>query len=66
LARITDVDFDLTFDPPLNPGKPVVDDDEPSGTARVALRKLGERMEYDWSDFKRVDAYRSDGTKSKK
>ncbi|MEO6244717.1 MAG: hypothetical protein ABIQ12_04705, partial [Opitutaceae bacterium] len=41
LARITDVDFDLTFDPPLNPGKPVVDDDEPSGTARVALRKLG-------------------------
>lgn len=66
LARVTDVDFDLAFDFATPSGDDSSRSDEarasnggqPSGTARVALSKLGERMEFEWSDFKRVDAYR--------
>ncbi|MDB6167405.1 MAG: hypothetical protein JWM88_269 [Verrucomicrobia bacterium] len=67
LAKITDVDFDLTLDGidegekstkghPKAPPKPQ-EEDQVTGTARVALTKFGERMEYEWSDFKRVNAY---------
>jgi len=71
LARITDIDFDLVFDSgPLGSAaseknsapvaeKKAANSDQPTGTARVALSKLGERMEFEWSDFKRVDAYRA-------
>lgn len=66
LAKVTDVDFDLEFDfaPPTgNASSPSAEarapnGDQPSGTARVALSKLGQQMEFEWSDFKRVDAYR--------
>lgn len=55
LAKITDIDFDLTFDSPEDEGT-----DQPSGTARVSLFKFGERMSYEWWDFKRMDSYRTD------
>ena len=63
LAKITDVDFDLTFDGNEARGKATNDDDDPNGTAKISLSKLGTRMEYEWSEFKRVDAYRSSALK---
>ncbi len=60
LAKITDVDFDLTFDGVDAAGKAQSgDQQQPSGTARVAMSKFGERMEYEWEDFKRVNVYRA-------
>jgi hypothetical protein len=65
LARITDVDFDITTDA-ADDRKPETKGeggkDQISGTARVALTKLGERMEYEWWEFKRVDPYRGGRT----
>lgn len=66
LAKVTNVDFDLAFDfapPSGNASSPsaetrAANSEQPSGTARVALSKLGQQMEFEWSDFKRVDAYR--------
>ena len=58
LAKVTDVDFDLTFDGVDAHGKRNDPDDEPNGTAKVSFSKLGTQMQYEWSDFKRVDAYR--------
>ena len=58
LAKITGVDFDMSFDPADEDPKASADDGQTSGTARVTMSKLGERMEYEWSDFKRVSAYR--------
>lgn len=51
LARVLDIDLDLQMEPP-----PTVDpaDAKPSGTARAVVTKLGDRVEYSWSDFKRV------------
>lgn len=57
LAKITDVDFDLTFEPPEKPAKKGQPDDEAAGKASASITKLGRRMEYAWSDFKRVQAY---------
>jgi hypothetical protein len=51
LARILDIDLDLQMAPP-----PAADpaDAKPSGTARAVVTKLGDRVEYFWSEFKRV------------
>jgi hypothetical protein len=57
LARITDVDFDLTFDGRDEHAVPPKPNDELNGTAKVSLQKFGEKMEYEWRDFKRVNAY---------
>ncbi|MBS0630299.1 MAG: hypothetical protein JSS11_00155 [Verrucomicrobia bacterium] len=54
LAKITDVDFDLSFD---EGAKKSGADDEAAGKASASITKLGRRMEYGWSDFKRVEAY---------
>lgn len=52
LAKILDIDLDVQMEPP-----PTVDpaDAKPSGTAHAVVTKLGDRVEYYWSDFKRVD-----------
>jgi hypothetical protein len=55
LAHIMDVDLAMQFDP----YQPVSEAGEPSaanpeGKAKVVVSKLGQRMEYAWSDFKRV------------
>jgi hypothetical protein len=55
LARVLDVDFDMQMNPPV--GSAVAADPamaKPDGTAKVVVNKLGERIEYAWSDFKRV------------
>jgi hypothetical protein len=60
LAKITDGELDLTFnsadDESAGPGSA-----QPTGSARVAVSKLGERAEFTWSDFKRVTPARSEG-----
>jgi hypothetical protein len=54
LARITDLDVDLRINP-VDDGSPDVPDDVESGsTARVKISRLGNPVEYNWSDFKRV------------
>lgn len=54
MARITDVDLDVRFDPIVHD----FSDEEPptkaSGTAHVVLFKMGDRAEYSWSEFKQV------------
>lgn len=59
LAKITDIDLDVHFDPSGQDANSEAGDVETSGSARVALWKLGDRMEYEWSDFKRVTPYAS-------
>ena len=53
LAKITDGDLDLSF---LNfdPDGVGPEASQPTGSARVAVSKFGERAEFTWSDFKRV------------
>lgn len=52
LARILDIDLDVQMEPP-----PTADPAEakPSGTAHAVVSKFGDRVEYFWSDFKRVE-----------
>lgn len=67
LVRVTDIDFDFALGaaaPPEQKSPSAAEDkvaagDRLTGTGRVALSKLGERMEFEWSDFKRVDAYQA-------
>lgn len=55
LARIIDVDFDMKIDssrpPGVTPGPATA---QPRGLAHVVISRLGKRIEYTWSDFKRV------------
>lgn len=54
-ARVMDVDFDLQLNHSKRDGEesdPALT--KPEGTARAVVNKLGERVEYVWSDFKRV------------
>jgi hypothetical protein len=52
LARILDIDLDVQMAPP-----PAADpaNAKPSGTAQAVVSKFGDRVEYYWSEFKRVD-----------
>lgn len=54
LARILDIDLDVQMEPP-----PMADpaDAKPTGTAQAVVTKFGERVEYVWSDFTRVEAH---------
>jgi hypothetical protein len=51
LARVMHIDLDLQMEPPppLDPA-----DAKPSGTASAVVTKLGDRVEYFWSDFHHV------------
>jgi hypothetical protein len=51
LARILDIDLDLQMAPPPTPDPA---DAKPSGTAHAVVTKFGDRVEYFWSEFKRV------------
>lgn len=54
-ARVMDVDFDLQMNQSPEAGeKSDPSAAKPDGTARAVVHKLGERIEYAWSDFKRV------------
>jgi hypothetical protein len=52
LARILDIDLDVQMEPP-----PTADpaDAKPSGTAQAVVTKFGDRVEYYWSEFERVE-----------
>ena len=52
IARILDIDLDVSMEPP-----PTADPAEakPSGTAQAVVSKFGNRVEYYWSEFERVD-----------
>jgi hypothetical protein len=52
LARILDIDLDVQMEPPPMPDPA---DAKPSGTAQAVMTKFGDRVEYFWSDFKRVE-----------
>lgn len=50
LAKVIDLDLDLEME---DEGAKA---DQPQGTATAVVNKLGKRVEYHWSDFKRVTA----------
>ena len=52
LARILDIDLDVQMEPPPTPDPA---DAKPSGTAQAVVTKFGDRVEYYWSEFERVD-----------
>lgn len=52
LARVIDLDLDLTL-PPEDGDDP---NDQPAGTAQAVVNRLGRRLEYSWSDFTRAPA----------
>lgn len=54
LARITAGRVDLSFLNFSDDAEPGPGTTQPTGTARVSVSKLGERVEFTWSDFKRV------------
>ncbi|HVU35237.1 MAG TPA: hypothetical protein VHE61_17510 [Opitutaceae bacterium] len=60
LAHVLGGDVDLNFlhfdDVGASPATA-----EPKGTARVSVTKLGERVDFTWSDFKRVTPHRRQG-----
>ena len=52
LARIIDVDFDVQMNQRGVPVGPATS--RPQGLAHIVIARLGKRIEYSWSDFKRV------------
>lgn len=54
LARITAGRVDLSFLNFSDEADPGPETTQPTGTARLSVSKLGERVEFIWSDFKRV------------
>ncbi len=57
IARITDLDVDLRINPVDDASSNATDEVESGSTARVRMSKLGRPVEYDWSDFKRVNSF---------
>jgi hypothetical protein len=62
LARILDVQLDVQTDLPPDDRIPSADPADPagarpSGTARVVVSKFGDRVEYEWSEFTRVEPH---------
>ena len=55
LGRILDLDFDLIFNPSGEAGAVVGPATaQPAGIAHLVVARLGERIDYTWSDFRRV------------
>ncbi len=53
VARVTGGEVDLDF-LHFNPTAPAASTNQPNGEARMSVLKLGERVDFTWSDFKRV------------
>ncbi|MEO5960145.1 MAG: hypothetical protein ABIZ49_03605 [Opitutaceae bacterium] len=60
IARVMGGDLELDFIPPDETGDP--ETTRPSGSARVTVTKMGERVDFTWNDFKRVVPYREPGS----
>ncbi len=58
LARILDLDLDLQMFPNEEGSAPA--EARPDGQVRAVVRKLGQRVEYVWSDFERVPPVKSE------
>ena len=58
MARVLDVDLALQMNP-MRPGRESGDPSaaHPDGTARLVMNRLGHRIEYAWSGFKRVSPH---------
>lgn len=58
LARVLDIDLDVQTELPPE-DEPTADPAaaKPNGTARVVVTKFGDRVEYEWSDFRRVEPH---------
>lgn len=52
LARILDIDLDVQMEPPP-PQNPA--DAKPMGSAQAVVTKFGNRVEYEWREFRRVE-----------
>lgn len=59
LARITDLDLDFRIEPGDEDPARKSGEVQSGSTARMAMSKLGQPMEYQWSEFCRVASYRS-------
>lgn len=57
LARITDLDIDVRMERADDNSDRKSGEVKTGSTARVAMSKLGNPMEYNWSDFKRVASF---------
>lgn len=63
LARVMDIDLDVATELPPTGGPPHAGDPadpagaKPNGTARAVVTKFGDRVEYEWSDFRRVEPH---------
>src|ERR1039458_3268933 len=57
LARITDLDIDVRIEPADEDSEQKSGDVQTGSTAHVTMSKLGDPMEYNWSDFKRVTSF---------
>jgi hypothetical protein len=51
IARVTNGAIDLTFDDAADAAPTAA---QPNGTARVSVFRFGERVDFEWTDFKRV------------
>lgn len=58
LARITGLDIDVRIEPADEDSAQESGEVQTGSTAHVTMSKLGNPMEYNWSDFKRVASYR--------
>jgi hypothetical protein len=60
LAKVLDVDLDVDTELPADePPRSDPASANPSGVAKVVVRKFGDRAEYSWSEFKRVTPHPS-------
>ena len=57
LARITDLDVDLRINPDAGGSLDAPHDVASGSTARVKISRMGNPVEYNWSDFRRVRAF---------
>jgi hypothetical protein len=57
LARITDLDVDVGIEPSDKGSAEKAGEVQTGSTAHVTMSKLGNSMEYNWSDFKRVTPF---------
>jgi len=57
LARITDLDIDVSVEPANEDSAQQSGEVQRGSTAHVTMSKLGYPMEYNWSDFRRVRSF---------
>ena len=59
LARITDLDIDVRIEPADDDSAQKSGAVQTGSTARMTVSRLGNPVEFSWSDFKRVATFRT-------